>query len=82
MFNAQCSMFNGKEGPEGPLLVHAAGNTQAGSNGSKDSHNCLNNKFPSFFFHFCNSLLLKVRSLTPRPLRGEGAEVMRTLLNC
>ena len=56
MFNAQCSMFNGKEGPEGPLLVHAAGNTQAGSNGSKNCHNCLNNKFPSFFFH--NSFVL------------------------
>ena len=39
-------------GPEGPLLVHAAGNTQAGKNSCKNSYNRLNNKFPSIFFHF------------------------------
>ena len=41
-----------KEGPEGPLLVHAAGNTQAGQNSSQNSYYRLNDKFPSFFFHF------------------------------
>jgi len=44
-------MFNGKEGPEGPLLVHAAGDTECGGNSRQNRNDCLNNKFPSFLFH-------------------------------
>ena len=55
------------------LLVHAAGNAQAGQNSCQNSYYRLNDKFPSIFFHNL--------SLSPRPLRGEGAEVLRTLLN-
>jgi hypothetical protein len=33
---------------------YAAGNTKAGSNGRQNSHNSLNNKFPSFLLHFLN----------------------------
>jgi hypothetical protein len=34
------------------LLVHAAGNAQAGQNSSQNSYYRLNDKFPSIFFHF------------------------------
>ena len=40
------------------LLVHAAGNAQAGQNSSQNSYYRLNNKFPSFFFHFVQFLSL------------------------
>jgi hypothetical protein len=33
-------------------MHHATGNAQASQNGRKDSHNGLNNKFPSFFFSY------------------------------
>ena len=56
------------------LTADAAGDTKGGCNSRQNRNDCLNNKFPSFLFH--NS------SLSPRPLRGEGAEVLRTLLNC
>ena len=32
-------------------LSHAAGDTQASGDSRKDCDYCLNNKFPSFFFH-------------------------------
>ena len=55
------------------ISVHAAGNAQAGQNSCQNSYYRLNDKFPSIFFHNL--------SLSPRPLQGEGAEVLRTLLN-
>ena len=33
------------------ILVHAAGNAQAGQNSRQNSYYRLNDKFPSFFFH-------------------------------
>ena len=37
---------------------HTAGNTKGGGNSRKNRNDCLNNKFPSFFFHI--SLLFTV----------------------
>ena len=51
------------------ILVHAAGNAQAGQNSCQDSYYRLNNKFPSFFFHNKEPLP------PPSPRRGsQGSE--------